>query len=411
MPDKSTHYSFPFFNQHVKVPERVKVKVYASHASEYDDVRHCIGLIVTNLLALGEVAYSRNSNFYTERGTRLFTWTSMLRAVDASVKAGYAVRSHEGYRAKGYATGLSSTIVAGPRLTEFGTLAKLELDAESLPLISVDNRQVFDADGLPAVENRTVRVNSESTALLPRLRGIYGEAVRLNREYWNQMEVGTVSLPAGTVCMGQVGLTRVFKGGGVGRWFQRGGLSYQDLPKEERRRLLLDGEEVAELDYRAMHPHILYAWVNQQCPDDFYERVVKLCDCSRDAVKELVLAAVNAPSYKSLSSAVNSTQRRGAESSLYAQLKEIGLSARDAVGAIVQAHPVLERYVFTAQANRLMLAESDIMTAVLLRLMSQSIPALPIHDSVIFPKRHYEIVKKVMEEEYRRKMGFDIEVS
>jgi hypothetical protein len=250
----------------------------------------------------------------------------------------------------------------------------------------------------------------ESVSLLPRLGGIYAEALRLNSDYWNRMQVGTGGLPAGTVCMGQVGLTRVFKKGGVGRWFQRGGLSYQELSKEDRARLLLDGESVAELDYRTMHPHILYAWAGQQCPDDFYERVVGLCGCPRPAVKELVLVAVNAPSYKSLSSAVNSTRRGNPESSLYGQLKELGLTARDVVGAIVQAHPILERYVFSGQANRLMLAESDIMTSVLLRLMGQGIPALPVHDSLVFPRRHREAVKRVMEDAYREYTGFGITV-
>ena len=408
MPDKATHYSFPFFNQHVKVPEMVKVKVDASHASHYADVRHCIGLIVTNLLALGEVAYSRNSNFYTEHGTRLFTFTSMMRAVDAAVASGWAVRSREGYRAKGYRTGLSSTIAPGRGLAEFGAPVKLELDVESLPFMSVDKKSVFDEVGLSAVESRTVRAKPESVPLLPRLKNFYADALRLNRDYWNRIQVGTGNLPIGTVCMGQVGLTRLFKQGGVGRWFQRGGMSYQELSKRDRARLLLDGEPVVELDYHAMHPHILYAWAGEQCPDDFYESIVQLSGCPRDAVKELVLVAVNASSYKSLSSAVNSTQRRGAESSLYAQLKELGLTARDAVGAIVQAHPRLERYVFTSQANRLMLAESDIITAVIVKLMGLGIPSLPVHDSVIAPDRHRATVKRLMEEEYRRQTGFDI---
>ena len=40
---------------------------------------------IINRLALGEVAYSRNSNFYTEHGTQLYTRASMLRAVDLAV--------------------------------------------------------------------------------------------------------------------------------------------------------------------------------------------------------------------------------------------------------------------------------------------------------------------------------------
>lgn len=39
MAEVSPRYSCPFFNQHVRVPERVRVRVGADHASEYGDVR------------------------------------------------------------------------------------------------------------------------------------------------------------------------------------------------------------------------------------------------------------------------------------------------------------------------------------------------------------------------------------
>ena len=96
---------------------------------------------------------------------------------------------------------------------------------------------------------------------------------------------------------------------------------------------------------------------------------------------------------------------------MYGQLKELGLSARDVVGAIVQAHPILEGYVFSGQANRLMLVESDIVTSVLLKLMGLGIPALQVHDSVVAPAKHQAAVKRVMEDEYHCQTSFDITVA
>ena len=273
MAERPRRYSCPFFNQHIKVPDRVRARVDAEHAREYGDVRHCVGLIAVNLLAMGEVAYSRNSNFYTEHRTRLFTLTSMRRAVDAAVRSGCAVRPKEGYWDRGYVSGLSSTLAPGPRLAEFGPPPPLELDIESLPLLVVDKRQVFGERDLGAIMSGATAVRPGSLPLLPRLGGAYAEALTLNREYWNRMEIGTGGLARGSLCMRQAGLTRIFKAGGVGRWFQRGGLSYQGLPKQERAKLRLNGEAVAELDYPAMHPHLMYAWEGRPCPDDFYERV------------------------------------------------------------------------------------------------------------------------------------------
>lgn len=409
MAEGSPRYSCPFFNQHVRVPATVTARVDADHAREYEDVRHCIGLIIVNLLAMGEVAYSRNSNFYTEHGTRLFTLTSMRKAVDAAVRSGHAVRSREGYWDKYYVSGLSSTLAPGPRLAEFGPPPPLELDIESLPLLAVDKRQVFGESDLAAIMSGATAVSPGSLPLLPRLGEAYAEALRLNRGYWNRTEIGTGGLAQGSLCMGQAGLTRLFKAGGVGRWFQRGGLSYQELPKGERAKLRLNGEAVAELDYPAMHPHLMYAWEGKPCPDDFYERVMALCGCPRPVAKRMALMAVNAGSHRALSSAVNFSKREG-EPNLYDELKASGLTPGAVVAALVEAHPTLERHVFSGQANRLMLAESDITTAVLLGLAGRGIPALPVHDSLVFPVRHREAVRGVMEREFLLQTGQPIAV-
>ena len=401
MAQEKPRYSCPFINQYVKIPRQIMDKVNADFAAEYEGVRHCVGLIVANLLAQGEVAYSRNSNFYTGRRTMHYTRTNMLRAVDIAAERGYAVRSRAGFWNTEYERGLSSTLSPGLRLRELGPHVEMELDVDSLPLLVVDGRQVFDQEGL---------ANAESSTLAPRLADIYADAHRLNRGYWNRMEIGRRNLEDGDLCWDRVGLTRVFTGGGVGRWFQKGELSYQQLPKEKRARLLLDGQEVMELDYPAMHPHILYAWEGQQCPEEFYERIMAVCGCARSVAKMVTLMAVNADSYRALSSAVNLGKRQEAGQSLYDELQEGGLTPREVVQALIQAHPVLEKYVFSGLANRLMLAESDTMTSVLLRLMELDIPALPVHDSIIAPLQHREAAKAAMEDEYRRHTGFGITV-
>ncbi len=216
-----------------------------------------------------------------------------------------------------------------------------------------------------------------------------------------------------------VGLTRVFKEGGVGRWFQKGGLSYQGLSGEERSKLLLDGEDVAELDYPAMHPHILYAWEGQQCPADFYDRITEHCGCPRSVAKSITLFALNATSYSSLSSAINldkANETRANESRatpkaiLYDELKRIGLRPEGVIDSIVKTHPAIEKYLFSGMAKKLMLKESEIMTSVLLNLMEVGIPALPVHDSVVAPSRDRERVRQVMEHAYREHTGFQITV-
>lgn len=196
-------------------------------------------------------------------------------------------------------------------------------------------------------------------------------------------------------------------------------LSYQGLSGEDRAKLLLNGEEVMELDYPAMHPHILYAWEGEQCPEGFYERIADLCGCSRFVAKSIILFAINVPSYASLSSAVNLGKAKETKANLgraepkpilYDELKRQGLEPRNVVGAISEAHPAITKYIFSGSAIRLMLAESDIVTSAMLKLMGLGIPALPVHDSLISPRRHREQVREVMEEAYRQHTGFSITV-
>jgi hypothetical protein len=216
-----------------------------------------------------------------------------------------------------------------------------------------------------------------------------------------------------------VGLTRIFGKGGGGRWYQKGGNSYQQLPGEDREKLLLDGDAVVELDYPAMHPHLLYAWEGKQCPDDFYEKIATICGGSRFLAKSVWVAAINAPSYASLSSGINlnkaqeviaNRDRAEPEPIMYDEMKSRGLKPRDMIGAIEQAHPVIAKYLFSNSANRLMLDESEVVTSVLFRLMDQCIPSLPVHDSVIAPIYHKKTVRKVMEGEYFNHTGCKIEV-
>jgi len=417
----NSEYSANFLNQYVRIPDNVVDKLRSLYPTEYDDIRHCLGLIIVNLLKFGEVAYSRDKNFYSENHTKLYRYKSMLDAIDIAVGDGYAVELSRGrvYHQRG----ISSVLGAGPRLHEFSLHGDVELDLESLPFLSVEKRPVYDNIDMMFVKERIVKVDTELItldvyqqllALKKRLDAIYDEAVRLNRNYWNKMFIDTRNINPKLSCFNRVGLTRIFKDGGVGRWHQKSEMSFQQLPKEERPKLLLNGEKVIELDYSASHPHILYAWAGAQCPDDFYERVMAKCGCSKEIAKDIVLISINIPAETSLIGAVNNTARNKnkatGESTLYDNLKKSGLKAKEVVAAFKEAHPLIAKWVYSASANKLMLVESDILTSVLLKLMKLGIPALPVHDSVVVLSQNEDVARRVMRETFREHTGFDIAI-
>ncbi|MFC2033771.1 hypothetical protein ACFLUB_04585, partial [Chloroflexota bacterium] len=396
----ASQYPHRFINQYTRIPGEVSDRLDTEFGGEYEGVRHCLGLIITNLLACGTTAYSRNSSFYTENRTRHYTYTNMMRATDLAAEKGYA-SNNLGFRSKGYRKGISSTLSPLGKLAEdFSPTGRLETDVELLPLLVIDNRPMYTISDIASV----AKVSSVPVPLLPTT---YNVTYKLNREYFNRMEIDYSKLDIKEEYLTVVGLTRVFKGGEGGRWFQKGGLSYQQLSGEDRARILLDGEEVVELDYPAMHPHILYAWAGEQCPENFYERVADLCGCKRSVAKSTVLFALNAKGYASLSSAINldkahetraNLARKEPKPILYEELKEAGLRPSDVVNAIGEVHSAIRKYLFSGMANRLMLEESEVLTSALLRLMGLNIPSLPVHDSLIAPKRYRGQVKQVMED-------------
>lgn len=407
-----SQYPHRFINQYARIPRQVAVRVQSEFAGEYPGVRHCLGLIVTNLLAHGTAAYSRRGNFYSENRTRHYTRANMLGAVKLAEAKGWAVNT-VGFRSAGYDRGISSTLTATERLRlEFEPVTHVEIDLTSLPLLTIDGRPVFSIEDMYYIKQKA----PASRLLLPTT---YDATFRLNREYFNRMSIDYRNLRLEEEHLSVVGLTREFRDGGMGRWFQKGGFSYQGLSEEERAKLLLNGEGVTELDYPAMHPHILYAWEGVQCPDSFYERAAKMCGCSKFVVKSVTLFALNASSYSSLSSAVNLDSAREKKANrgratpkpiLYNELKKLGLKPKDVIETIVKVHPMVSKYLFSNSANRFMLAESDIVTSALLRLMELGISALPVHDSLIVPRRHRDQVKQVMEDAYRGHTGFTISV-
>lgn len=416
--DASSKYRVHFLNQYAKIPKEILETLNSLYPMEYESVRHCIGLIIVNLLEFGEVAYSRNKNFYSANHTKNYTYANMLNALEIAIDAGYAAELKTS--SQSFDRGYSSTLKAGPRLSKFSKLGEMELDLESLPLLAVDDRPIFGIEDLNLIKAHYAEASQESNAFVNRLDRVYDEALKLNRVYLNKIVIDTRLIDNRWKCFKRVGLTRIFKNGLMGRWFQKGEMSYQQLPEEERKKLRINGERVSEIDYSAMHPHILYAWENKQCPDDFYERIVDKCSCNRFIAKWLFLIAINAGSYKGLVAGINNNKRETERANrnrevpepvLYNELKKYSIKPGEVVEAIRIVYPEIAKYIYSALANKLMLVESDIMTSVLLKLMSLGIPALPVHDSVIVPRQHEGMARDIMHITYHEHTGFDIAIT
>jgi len=167
-----------------------------------------------------------------------------------------------------------------------------------------------------------------------------------------------------------------------------------------------------ELDYSAMHANLLLN--KERLPSDgsFYERLltaleIKPSKKSRGALKQIFNTSLNNESFNGFNLAAygltddddNNPERL---------IGILGVSPRQIYDAAVETYPPLAPYICTSKQlwKWLQHEESEIMIEVLETLAKMGIVGLPVHDSVIAPAKHVDIVKPVMSACYKKKMRF-----
>jgi hypothetical protein len=195
---------------------------------------------------------------------------------------------------------------------------------------------------------------------------------------------------------------------------------WQTLKSERRRHIRIDGEPVADLDYRSMFARLAYAEVGATPPEgDLY--AVPGLEGYRSGVKLAVNIFLNdaGGSRRSWPNAMGvgvgddhdaSADPSSVAASFDARLpKGYGVSATKK--AILAVHPALRDAWGRRLGYRLMFVESQILIAVLLDLTSHGIPALPIHDGLMVARSMREAAKEVMTQHARLMTGIDIPVA
>jgi hypothetical protein len=148
---------------------------------------------------------------------------------------------------------------------------------------------------------------------------------------------------------------------------------WQDLSRERRAAIRINGEPIADLDFASMFLRLAYREAGIAPPDgDLYAAVPGLSDPRwRDGVKKVVSAMLFR------SSPLTKVPR---------DLKDAlppRVSGRSVRSAILAAHPALAPVFETGLGLRLMFTESQILVAALLRLIDHGIPVLPMHDGLM----------------------------
>ena len=164
-------------------------------------------------------------------------------------------------------------------------------------------------------------------------------------------------------------LTRIFSNGS----FKEGGRFYrgwwQNVTREYRKHITLDGKKTAEYDFSQLNPHMIYfAHHLEMGSEDAYDRV--LDGEHRDIVKQAFNAMIQARSPLN-------------KKPIDINLDSLEMNWKDLRQRILDAHKPIQHLFFDGLGNKLQFEDSCIAESVMLDFQKIDAPALPVHDSFI----------------------------
>lgn len=181
-------------------------------------------------------------------------------------------------------------------------------------------------------------------------------------------------------------LRRVFNNESWGQGGRFYGGWWQNIPRDYRKHIHINGKQTVELDYSGMHPAMLYAEVGEQPPADPYD--MNLDSVDRRFKKVAFNALVNASSSK-----ISSPDGYDP--------KKAGLTWKELLKEVEKRHPLLEKYFRSGYGLRLQKKDSDIAERVMFEFSEMNYPCLPVHDSFIVHHALADELKVSMEKAFQ----------
>lgn len=176
---------------------------------------------------------------------------------------------------------------------------------------------------------------------------------------------------------------------------------WMSLPKEERAKILINGNPVIELDYGATHIKMLYDIATVSMPEDPYI----ICGYDRKCVKTLLLMMVNSSSRSGAIKAYITEQKKRQHKPPEKQLpfhtnEELNCLAEK----LLAKHRAISEHFYSGIGISLQTLDADMAERVMLRFIRAtggSTAILPVHESFIVDKRYKEDLMEIMLDEFK----------
>lgn len=315
-----------------------------------------------------------------------------LDCIDLLMRLGLIKRLRRGYRFSAQSKA-PSLVIATKRLAEYLPVTAIrwhsirrEPDKE-LIILKADK----DEDGRsPPIEYKDSK----------NVKAWRGQVARINNwlasadiELLSESGSRSIGEDGGLIAFHRRSLHRTFNNGSWqdgGRIF--GGF-WMSMKREDRfRRIRIDGEPVADVDYQQLYPRLAYVRAQAEMPEgDIYD--VAGDGSSRDGWKTLLNAMLFAE--KPLGGWPKNTRECFPD----------GMTLREAVSLIERKHQPIVHLFGSGLGFQLMRIESDMLIAVMTHLFKNGITALPLHDAVLVAQSRREAASKAMQEEITHRTG------
>jgi hypothetical protein len=181
--------------------------------------------------------------------------------------------------------------------------------------------------------------------------------------------------------------------------FTAQGNSWQNAARTMRPHVTIENEPTAELDYKTLHPAILYSMAGAELPEDSYA----LNGWPRDLVKLALLVTINAKNrYAAIGAIAHSDGRKWDrdeggnpiafthDRQLMQTLAEPGspeaeLLAKQLVDHMAKLHAPIAHFFGKDMGAKLMAIDSRMAEVVMMEMLARGIVVLPVHDSFLVP--------------------------
>ncbi|MDA9319786.1 hypothetical protein N9Q65_02655 [Candidatus Thioglobus sp.] len=376
-------------------------------------LKKSLSLVLLNLYSLHKVnrkkyvAYPRNPGGFerTRYKKHNVGFDVFKNVIDTLDELGY-LESHLGYYIKEIGIGKNSRMRANISLIELFKEYKLapvmverEKSEEVIILKSVNiledkKKDKFVVDYEDTEQTNQMRDNLHSINALLDSRWIDLEVS--DKVYEEIAEETEKKKNRSDIDFNRKLLKRVFNNNS----FEDGGRFYhgwwQEISKEYRKNITIDGKRTVEVDYSSIHFRILYAEQGIDIGDkDPY--IIEGYEDRRDEIKLALNIILNAETKNKAIYAIFNHDDIDIDKK----------TAKDIYKKLEEEHPKIKQYFGSGRGIKLQYKDSQIAEQVMLNLARDNIVCLPVHDSFIVRLSHQIDLHEEMDKAFKDIVGVD----